>query len=191
MQLYPGRHFHLFNRSNNNEVVFKERESFPYFLRKYQKYLGDLLDTVAYCLMPTHFHFLIHIRNFEGNGVELEQHMREVKDRIGILLSSYTKAINRRFHRHGSLFQHHTKAKEIVTDSLLPIVSYIHRNPVRARLVRRPEEWEFSSYRDYIGVRSDSFVWKEPLMAEVGTVQEFKRISAELGLVRDNLMDSI
>ena len=100
-----------------------------------------MFDTLAYCLMPTHFHFLVFVRSEETDTL---------KDAVGLMLSSYTKAINRRYNRHGSLFQLHTKAKLIEKDDyLLTITAYIHQNPVRAGLVKKLEEWEYSSYREY------------------------------------------
>jgi len=67
---------------------------------------------------------------------------------------SYTKAINKRYARVGSLFQGRFKA--ILVDKneyLLHLSRYIHLNPVTARLVKRAEDWEFSSYPEYLGLR--------------------------------------
>jgi putative transposase len=143
VQLLPHQYFHLYNRSNNDEIVFKELENYTYFLRKFQNYLGNDLSVLAYCLMPTHFHFLVFIKS---------QDTEMIKKSVGILLSSYTKAINKRHGRHGSLFQLHTKARCIDDEGyLITVVTYIHQNPVRAGLVKKLEGWKFSSYLDYLG----------------------------------------
>jgi len=143
MQLLPHQYYHLYNRSNNDEIVFKELENYAYFLRKFQHYLGNDLVVIAYCLMPTHFHFLVHVKS---------QDTERIRNSVGVLLSSYTKAINRRHDRHGSLFQLHTKARCIDDEGyLITVVTYVHQNPVRAGLVKRLEDWEFSSYSDYLG----------------------------------------
>ncbi len=152
MDLFPNKYFHLYNRSNNSEIVFKERENYMFFLRKYRQYLSEDVTTLSYCLMPTHFHFLIYVRSKE---TEL------IKKNIGILLSSYTKAINKAFSRTGSLFQNHTKTK-LITDEryLLRLTNYIHQNPLRIGLVKNIVDWEFSSYRDYIGIRKGTLIDK-------------------------------
>ncbi len=172
MQLVPENYYHIYNRSNNHEIVFKETENYQYFLEKYQKYISSHVDTIAYCLMPTHFHFCISVKNNDSNILN---------DSFGILLSSYTKAINKRFKRNGSLFQKHTKAIEIDDESyLLTLCTYIHQNPVRAKLVEKQEEWYFSSYNDYTARRSESLVSKNVLLQYFKTSDEFKQYSEEI-----------
>jgi putative transposase len=106
--------------------------------------------------MPNHFHFLL---------TTLKQlKPQALNQSIGITLRSYTRAINKRFDRIGSLFQQKTKAKCIYSsddwqssDELshaLTCFHYIHQNPIKAGLVQKIGEWEFSSYRDYAGLRN-------------------------------------
>jgi len=59
VELYAGEHYHLYNRGNNRGRIFFERENYLFFLRRLRKYLVPILDVVAYCLMPTHYHLLI------------------------------------------------------------------------------------------------------------------------------------
>jgi len=125
MEIYPQQYYHIYNRSNNKEIVCNYEENYEFFLRKYQKYISGKVETLAYCLMPTHFHFLVFIQSAETTVV---------KNNIGILLSSYTKAIKSRYKRHGSLFQFHTKVKLIESDNyLLTLAAYIHQNPIRGQ----------------------------------------------------------
>jgi len=189
MTIYPDNYYHLYNRSNNNEIVFKTDDNYWYFLQKYKKYLESEFDTIAYCLMPTHFHSLIFVRpvNFENNLNKLseidfvENYMLQTKKKIGRLLSSYTKAINKRFNRHGSLFQEHTKAIHVDDESyLLSLISYIHQNPVRAGLVKNLPDWEYSSYREYTGLRGEKYIKKELIHNYFSTMDEFKKHSEEL-----------
>jgi hypothetical protein len=78
------------------------------------------------------------------------------------MLSSYTRKINFRTGRTGSLFQQNSKAK-LLTDKDHPFICfhYIHQNPLRAKLVSRLEDWEFTSYRDYAGQRAGTLSNKE------------------------------
>jgi len=121
--------------------------------------------------MPTHFHFLIYVKAKE---TEL------IKKNIGILLSSYTKAINKAFSRTGSLFQNHTKTK-LVTDEryLLTLTNYIHQNPLRIGIVKNIADWEFSSYRDYIGKRKGTLIDKTLIMKEFNSIDEFILFSSQ------------
>lgn len=121
--------------------------------------------------MPTHFHFLIYVRSIE---TEL------IKKNIGILLSSYTKAINKSFSRTGSLFQNHTKTK-LITDEryLLRLTNYIHQNPLRIGIVKNIVDWEFSSYRDYIGKRKGTLIDKALMRKEFNSVDEFILFSSK------------
>ena len=172
MDLFPDQYYHLFNRSNNNELVFKSEENYSYFLRKYVHYFQKGFDTIAYCLMPTHFHFLVMVNTKDTDGV---------RKNLGIFLSSYTKAINVRCNRHGSLFQRHTKAKHVDKERyLITLLTYIHQNPVRAGLVRRLEEWPYSSFFHYAGLRNDAFLQTGIVRDYFPTVRDFREFSNQL-----------
>ncbi len=110
MDLEQNCYYHIYNRSNNDEIVFKERGNYSYFLSKYVHYASGLIDTLAYCLMPTHFHFVAQV---------MTKNVETVNANIGVLLSWHTRAISARFNRHGSLFQHHTGAKIVQHEDYL------------------------------------------------------------------------
>jgi len=82
MDLHPNRYYHLYNRSNNAEIAFKIRENYLYFLKKYRPGLADSLDTIGYCLMPTHFHFLVYIRSEDVHA--LKKRVGTLSRRLGI-----------------------------------------------------------------------------------------------------------
>ena len=121
--------------------------------------------------MPTHFHFLIQVETDD---------IQSLKKDIGIFLSSYTKAFNNTFERHGSLFQQHTKAKHIDDISyLMTLITYIHQNPVRSNLVPRLEDWAFSSYRDFAGYRNGTLVDKQIVFEHFTSEKEFINFSEQ------------
>ena len=119
---------------------------------------------------------------------------RSLNDSIAIMLRSYTRAINKQLKKHGSLFEQHTKALCLnesqgvspayfnthfgmmgnldlpETNYLNVCFDYIHLNPVGGKLVAEPEDWEFSSYRDYFGGRKGKLVDRE-LAKELGLVE--------------------
>ena len=108
-------------------------------------------EFLAYCLMPNHFHFLVKGRHNLDNRNSIKN--------IGVMLSSYTQAINKQEYRIGTLFQRRTKAKAInqETNYLYYCINYIHQNPFAAELVKKLEDWEYSSFKDFIGLRGCTF----------------------------------
>ena len=99
--------------------------------------------------------------------------------RLGV---SYTKAINKRFERVGTLFQGQFHGKPVKNyANLLSLCIYIHANPVKDGLVDLLEDWEYSNYLEWIGLRSGALVNREFIQEHFGTQAEYK------GLVMDYL----
>jgi len=156
-----GCTYHIYNRSN--EIVFHNRENYLFFLKKIRELILPYCNIVAYCLMPNHFHLILTIKP-EGvtliNNEKLEE-MQVLSRAIGTVLSSYTQALNKQQGRRGSLFAHKTKAKilnDAKDDYALNCFMYVHQNPILAKLVDKIENWEFSSFPDYIGKRNGTLV---------------------------------
>ena len=144
----PGHFYHLYNRGNNRQAVFFESANYRYFLRGVHHYLTPVLDILAYCLMPTHYHLLVRVRDPETSEVletsEVSLRVSRAMQRLGI---SYTKAINKRFDRVGALFQGAFQAKVVTSDAhLRHLCVYIHANPVKDGLVADPADWPYSNY---------------------------------------------
>jgi REP element-mobilizing transposase RayT len=172
MLIEEDKYYHPYNRSNNREIVFKEERNYPYFLAKYRLYCSGYFDTLAYCSMPTHFHLLIQTISGDLEGT---------RKAVALLLSSYTKALNARWNRHGSLFQPHTKAVEITDESyLMTVVSCIHQNPVRAGLVKRMEDWRHSSYCDLLDETLDAWQENRLLRNTFSSREVFQQFSEQM-----------
>lgn len=154
--LVPGEYYHLYNRGVNRQDIFFERENYLFFLRRIRKYLlgeieaSELSQTsevccatiVAYCLMPNHFHLL------------LTPHTDDLSRRMQRLSISFTKAVNQRYDRVGPLFQGQFQAAHVDRNEyLLHLSRYLHLNSVAAGLVTQAQDWEFSSYHEYVGLR--------------------------------------
>jgi len=133
---YPGAVYHITSRGNEKKPVFKDdqdRENFLNTIQHVTKRYNWICH--AYCLMTNHFHLLIETP--DGN---LSLGMRQLN---GV----YTQLFNKWHGRVGHLFQGRYKAILIQKDShLLEVCRYVVLNPVRARMVERPEEWKWSSY---------------------------------------------
>lgn len=67
------------------------------------------------------------------------------------------------------------------------LAAYTHNNPVRADLVSSPEEWEFSSYRDYCSLRSGTLVEKEMILSSFSSLEEFRVFSESIVSVEEHL----
>lgn len=61
--LFRNSLYHIYNRGNEKEKIFFNKGNYISFLRRYNYYLSNCLDTFAYCLFPKHFHFLFKIKN--------------------------------------------------------------------------------------------------------------------------------
>jgi putative transposase len=184
VELRAGEYYHLYNRGNNRGPIFFERESYLFFLRRVRRYLLPVLDVLAYCLMPTHYHFLAHIKSqthqtteVAQTGLEgLQQEFSPTSRAMMRFSVSYTKAINNRYDRVGSLFQGAFQAKWIDSVTYLTHLSrYIHLNPVLAGYGAAPEEWEFSSYPEYIGLREGTLPKPESVLAHFPSKEAYRQ----------------
>jgi putative transposase len=163
--LQVGNFYHIYNRGNNRQLIFFERENYIYFLQLVRRHLiANSVDIVAYCLMPNHYHFLVCLKD------------ETLSDAMKLLSLAYTKAINKRFNRSGVLFQGRFQSIHVTeTDYLIHLSRYIHLNPVTAKLVQQPEEWEFSSYSEYAGLR---FSFREA--APTGTLPKTEYVKTQI-----------
>jgi REP element-mobilizing transposase RayT len=63
--LHYGGYYHIFNRGNNRERIFREPRNYNYFLKLYEKYIPLVVDTFAFCLLSNHFHLLVRVKTAE------------------------------------------------------------------------------------------------------------------------------
>lgn len=138
---YPGAFYHVTSRGNEQKDVFKsqkDREKFLSYLESATERYSAVIH--AYCLLSNHYHILL-----ETPAGNLSQIMRHIN-------GAYTIYFNIKRKRAGHLFQGRFKAILIEADEYATELSrYIHLNPVRAGIVALPEEYQWSSYRNYIG----------------------------------------
>ena len=109
-----------------------------------QKAISDndnLVKIIAYCFMPTHFHLVL--KQVKDDGISI--FMRRI-------LNSYAKYFNIKTERKGPLWESRFKNIALRTDEiLLHVTRYVHLNPVTAYLADRPNDWAFSSYKEFLG----------------------------------------
>ena len=195
MLIEKGHIYHIYNQGNNRQKIFFNRENYFFFLGKMKEYIMPYADIMAWCLMPNHFHWMVYVREtdiFRSRGAT-QSRTPTISDNIsfnksiGILLASYTRAINNQENITGSLFREKTKAEcltafngitpsfyntEFGTIMNIPdpereypkiCFNYIHNNPVKAGLVKSAEDWEFSSFQDICGMRNGKLINREKI----------------------------
>jgi putative transposase len=175
MSMEPGQFYHIFNHANGAETIFKEEENYHFFLRQYHKYLGSLVDTYAYCLMPNHFHLLIRVK--EDLDLSGFQYLSGFQNLTGLIkhpsnnpvikafsdfFNSYTKSFNKRYNRKGNLFIKSFHRKPILDhQQWQENFLYIHLNPVKHGFVKTIEEWKWTSWKGYQFPKSPSKLNRE------------------------------
>jgi REP element-mobilizing transposase RayT len=139
------------SRGNERRRIYFSKadfEKFKSYLKEAQEKYGCVLH--CYVLMNNHYHLLIETPNANISKV------------MHYVNGSYTNYVNRKRDRSGHLFQGRYKAIVIERDSyLLELSRYLHLNPVRAKMVRRPEEYPYSSYESYITRKEEQFVYRD------------------------------
>lgn len=168
--LVNGQYYHVISRSIAKYTIFNSPEDygrfmeitdlyrFSDFIYRYSNFLALtqefqesiienireesslIVEIVAYCIMPTHIHFILKQKVNGG----ISKYMARI-------LNSYTRYFNTKLKRKGPLYDGKFTSILIKNDEhLLHLTRYIHLNSVSAGLVRIPENWQYSSYKEYI-----------------------------------------
>jgi putative transposase len=155
---FPGAFYHVINRGNQRRKIYWDTADYEHMLRMLQDASQRYQLLVhAYCLMPNHFHLLAEVGEHP-----LELAMKSAE-------TSYARYFNRRHRKIGHVFQ--ARYRAILCDKssyLLELIRYIHLNPVRAKLVNRPEEWSWSSHRSYVGLTRTEWLYQTDVLAFLG-----------------------
>jgi len=159
-----GYPHHIVQRGNNRERVFLDPGDYERYLSFLSKYSEEKEASVlAYCLMPNHIHLLV--RPSEAEALP--------KMMLGITVC-YSKYFNGENGRTGRLWECRYHSTVVDGDSYLWTVSkYIENNPVRAGIVKRPEDYPYSSANAHLLGRKDPLL-KEPLF-DKSELTEYRR----------------
>ena len=137
----PTEYYHIIMRGNNRENIFSQQFQKQYFKDLLKEQIDEGYIAVAgYCIMDNHIHIVI-------------------KADIGCLTKAiksinikYAMNFNKERERIGHVFQDRFKSEEILDENyLIQVIRYIHNNPIKAKMVKSPEEYKWSSYNEYIG----------------------------------------
>lgn len=139
--------YHIMTRGNNKNVVFKYPEDYRYYLACLSRFKKELpFDLYHYCLMPNHVHMLIQTQDAHQFATFMKK--------INLAYFYYYK---RKYKWVGHFWQGRYKSQPVGKDEyFIECGKYIELNPVRAELVEKPEDYQFSSYRFYtFGQKND------------------------------------
>lgn len=178
-KIFSGQIYHIFNRSIGKTTTFKEPQEylrmtnlliyytnsgskikfsdFINLVENQEDFISKLaslpaikpasINIIAYCLMPNHFHLIL--KQLTDNGIS---------GFITQILDSYSKYFNKKYERNGPLWEGRFKNVLVNSDEqLLYLSSYIHLNPVRAKLANHPKDWPYSSYQEYISLYGQDY----------------------------------
>jgi REP element-mobilizing transposase RayT len=135
-----GGVYHIVSRGNAQASIYRDEHDRLQFFECLDEALSAYAARChAYCLMGNHYHLLV-----ETSCPNLSLTMRQIN---GV----YGQRYNRRHRRTGHVFQGRFSATLVDRDAyLLEVCRYIVLNPLRASLVKRPEDWPWSSHRAYL-----------------------------------------
>ena len=154
--------YHIYNRGIDGCNLFYEEANYTTFLETYAKYASPAMDTLAYCLLGNHFHFLVRIKSEEERTQLREKSSPKGKHitlnpsrQLGHLFNTYANFFNKKYNRTGSLFEEAFERKKVNSDSYLTtMIDYIHKNPVKHRFTDTFEDYPHSSYQSHLSEKA-------------------------------------
>ncbi|TNE56598.1 MAG: transposase [Alphaproteobacteria bacterium] len=172
----PGHPHHVTQRGNRRQDVFFCDDDYRLYIELLKKFCSKAkTDIWGYCLMPNHVHLILVPSHEDGlRGAIAEAHRR------------YTRHINEREEWLGHLWQGRFASFPMDEQHLLACARYVELNPVRAGLVKRPGDWQWSSANAHLKGHDDNLVKVAPLLRRVGEWSEFLR-----GGMDQNSLDAI
>jgi len=161
--------YHIYNRTNNKELLFINNENRRYFLKLYSKHISPVADTFCWSLLPNHFHFLVQIKSDAEINTYLSSRNSENEHRLSkterkyldkeisldelvifyfkCFFQSYAMAFNKVHRRSGNLFYRPFKRKAIVQDGqLTQAIVYIHLNAFKHKICKNFRDYKWSSW---------------------------------------------
>lgn len=132
--------FHIIIQGINKEYIFNSKENKEKYLYLMQKYYPKYkIKIVAYCIMDNHAHFIMHTEDIQN----ISSYMHKIN-------SIYATDYNKNNKRVGYVFRDRYRSQYIYDrDYLFKCIKYVHMNPVKAKLVKKEQDYKYSSYNDF------------------------------------------
>ena len=134
----PEYPYNIVQRGNNREACFIEPENYQVYLELWKEAASRYGVSVhAYCLMTNHIHILA-----------TPEEKTSISNTMKVVGSRYAQYINKKYKRTGTLWEGRHRSSLVQTEKyFLTCCRYIELNPVSANMVKRPEEYRWSSYQ--------------------------------------------
>ncbi|MBO1511914.1 REP-associated tyrosine transposase [Metabacillus bambusae] len=161
---FPGAAYHITARGNNKNTIFHDERDYYMYL-EYVKETNSRYPFLlhSYCLMPNHLH------------LQIETPQESISKIMKLIQMRYAMYFNKRYSLVGHVFQERFGSKLILNASYFMTVNrYIHLNPVKANIVKKPEDYKWSSYTTYITPN------KNPLVTTSKTLSYFSNSNIKL-----------
>ena len=188
--------YHIYNKTNNRELLFRSDENCYFFLRQFNQYISPIADTYAWNLLPNHFHFIIKIKSEVEiisailkleKRTKTEQYFLQHTDVNTLvemtfkrLFTSYAMAFNKMYNRTGNLFYRTFKRIEILRDSYFTqAIMYTHANAQKHQLVNDFTLHPWTSYHSIISDKSTKLLRNE-ILDWFGGKEQFTKIHKEM-----------
>lgn len=177
---FNGNIFHVMVQGINKEKIFESE----YYKKKYREILKHNINNIqiiAYCLMDNHAHILVYTEDIKY----LSKFMQKVNTKYAV---DYNKLNN----RVGYVFRNRFNIQEITDEKHLKnCIVYIHKNPLKAGIVKHEKEYKFSSYNEYI---KESDIISKDIIKLIFGVENEKRLkeiicSMHLKDITENFID--
>lgn len=152
------------SRGNCKQIIYHDNDDYEYFLALLDSVRQEIGFSIhAMCLMRNHFHLLIETRD------------KSIGEIMKPICQYYTQYYNRKYDLVGHLFQGRYKSSLVESERQFLLTSrYIHLNPVKAKIVLRPEEYKWTSYRCIVGDEDMRYIERERTLSSFGESQEKK-----------------
>jgi putative transposase len=147
--LYDGCFAHIYSRALEKRTIFRDREDFEYFKSVLRQTAGRYGYRIHhYCLMHTHFHMIASLAQLNSFSLALKE-----------LKQSYAKRFQEKHEKKGPVWWGRFGSQLIESERYLYACGlYIEMNPVKAGMVEKAEDWEYSSSRHYFLGEADDLV---------------------------------
>jgi putative transposase len=169
--------YHVINRGNGRQEVFRKEKDYEAFLKLMKEAKERYpVKLYGYCLMPNHFHMAVRPRK----GEDLSKWMQW-------LMTSHVRRYHRHYESSGHVWQGRFKSFMVQEDAhLLMVLRYIEGNPVRAKMVESAAQWQWSSHNEVVGADKRGLVDTAPIgMPEDWTgYVDHSLADDELGVIR-------
>lgn len=184
--MHAENYYHVFNRTNNKEILFREKEDRKFFLKRYKEYLVPYLDTFAYNLLDNHFHLSVRVKSIEDivaiiekidygyqtvpqkefmeTAPDLRSVTKVIERQFSRLFTSYSMKINTKHKRNGNLFHRPFKRVEVTSNShFIWLIYYINANTKKHKIKMDFQNHFWCSYQAILSNKPTNIMRQEVL----------------------------